>query len=304
MGRLRETGPMRLTVLAPSTRSAPFVADLLARAAGPAEVVVATGEDLTALDLRQWPVADAVLDAQAGRPAPQAHGVHDELMVLGMPAWPVLRDEDLATHLARSAWLARGASPSEVLSRLATSRGVPADVTLRPVTDVPVETHVVLDLPDGDAPQSAVHVRQWREEMAGAPLPTRVVVAGLDRAAAAPGVLDAIRSADVVVVAPADPVLEAGALLGVGGVSEALRGTDATVVVVDPATDEGALPGLVVAGLPASGPGAATVFRDIADVWVTGPVAGRDERYPAALRVVRAPGTSAAELAATVLGAL
>ena len=304
MGRLRETVPMRLTVLAPSTRSAPFVADLLARAAGPAEVVVATGEDLTALDLRQWPVADAVLDALAGRPTPRGREVQDQLGRLGVPGWPVLHDEDLATHLARSAWLARGASPSEVLGRLAAARGLPAGVTLRPVTDLPVETHVVLDLPDGEAPQSAVHVRQWREQLEGAPLPSRVVVAGLDRAVAAPGVLDAIRSAEVVVVAPADPVLETGALLGVAGVSDALRGTDASVVVVDPMTGEGGAPGLAVAGLPESGPGAATVFRDMADVWVTGPAAGPDERYTASLRVVRSPGTTPAELAAAVLGAV
>ena len=115
--------------------------------------------------------------------------------------------------------------------------------------------------------------------------------------------LDAIRTADMVVVAPADPVLETGALLGVPGVAEALRGTDAQVVVVDPATCEGGVPGLVVAGLPETGPGAATVFRDIADVWVTGPEEA-GQRYPTGLQVVRvAAAAGPAELAEAVLAA-
>lgn len=303
---LRDTVRMRLTVLAPSARSAPFVAELLARREDPtlpAEVVVATGEDITTLDLRVCSTADAVVDALAGRPQPAGVQVHSDLRSLGMADWPALHDEDLAAHLARSAWLARGESPSTVLARLAAARGVPEHITVRPATDVPVETHVVIDVPDGEAPQSAVHLRQWREQLGGSPLPSRVVVAGLDRAAAAPGVLDAIRTADMVVVAPADPVLETGALLGVPGVAEALRGTDAQVVVVDPATCEGGVPGLVVAGLPETGPGAATVFRDIADVWVTGPEEA-GQRYPTGLQVVRvAAAAGPAELAEAVLAA-
>lgn len=304
---LGETVRMRLTVLAPSARSAPFVAELVARRTDPTEpveVVIATGEDLTALDLRVWSTADAVVDALAGRSAPAGEAVHADLRSLGAADWPVLHDEALATHLARSAWLARGESPTAVLGRLAAAHGVPGHLTLRPATDLPVETHVVIDLPDGEAPQTAVHVRQWREQLGGTPLPSRVVVAGLDRAAAAPGVLEAIRSADTVVVAPADPVLETGALLGVPGVTDALRGTDARVVVVDPLVLEGGVPGLAVAGLPESGPGAATVFRDIADVWVTGPEQPGEGRYPASLTVVRSRTGSAGELAADVLGAL
>lgn len=299
---------MHLTVLAPTARSAPFVAAVARRhlaGGGTAEVVVGTADDLTVLDLRVCATADAVVDALAGREPTAGRTVAKGLARLGAARWPELSDEDVATHLARSAWLARGVPAAEVLARIAEARGV--DVVVRPVTEVPVETHVVLDVPDGDAPQSAVHVRQWREERAGSPAPQRVVVAGLDGATAAPGVLDGIRASDAVVVPAADPVLDVGAMLGVPGVRDALRGTSATVVVVDPTAGEGDVPGLAVAGLPGTGPGAATVYRDLADVWVTSAATRTSDgdRYPAGMRVVTSTRhEDPAGLAEDVLAAL
>ena len=66
---------------------------------------------------------------------------------------------------------------------------------------------------DGEEQQQAVHVQQWRHEL-GCPPATRFIVAGMDRAAAAPGVLEAIREADLVLLAPGDPVLSIGIVLG------------------------------------------------------------------------------------------
>lgn len=299
---------MHVVAIAPSPTSAPVVAalvdGLLARDESTAvDVVVATAEDVTALGLRVSATSDAVLDALAGRPEPIGTTVQDGLRETGSgPGWLELPDTAVATHLARSAWLAQGATPSEVLARLAGAAGLPDRVRLRPVTDVPVETHVVLDVPDGEAPQSAVHVREWREGMAGQPTPTRVVVAGLDRAPAAPGVLDAVRSADAVVVAPGDPVLQVGPVLGVPGMSDALRGTAADVVVLDPRLGPGtAFVGLEVAGLPATGPAAAGIYRDIADAWVT-PVP--ETGYARALRVVPTAAATPFALAAEVLALL
>ena len=105
-----------------------------------------------------------------------------------------------------------GATPSEVTARLAERQGL-ADrgVRLLPMSDVPVETHAVLD---GEEQQQAVHVQQWRHEL-GCPPAARFIVAGMDRAAAAPGVLEAIREADLVLLAPGDPVLSIGIVLGV-----------------------------------------------------------------------------------------
>ena len=121
---------------------------------------------------------------------------------------------------------------SEVVARLSARWGLPElGVTLLPMTDTPVETHVVVE---EDGEQRAIHFQEWwvRHQ---AELPVdRFVVAGLDRPRPAPGVLEAIREADVVLLPPSNPVVSIGIILGVPGVRDALRGTRAPVVGVSP----------------------------------------------------------------------
>nr|WP_257907350.1 2-phospho-L-lactate transferase CofD family protein [Janibacter limosus] len=91
---------------------------------------------------------------------------------------------------------------------------------------------------------------------------TRFIVAGMDRATAAPGVLDALREADVVVLAPADPVLSIGIVLGVAGVRDALRGTSAPIVGVTPdLADLG--PSLAAVDVERTADGVASLYRDL-----------------------------------------
>ena len=117
-------------------------------------------------------------------------------------------------------------------ARLAARWGLPArGVTLLPMTDTPVETHVVLDEGDGER---AVHFQEWWVRLRAAVPAQRFVVAGMDGAVAAPGVLDAIRTADLVVLPPSNPVVSIGIILGVPGVRDALRGSRAPVVGVSP----------------------------------------------------------------------
>ena len=101
------------------------------------------------------------------------------------------------------------------------------------MTDTPVETHVVVD--DEDGGERAIHFQEWwvrlRGGGAGAPVRRGRAWTG---ATAAPGVLDAIRTADVVLLPPSNPVVSIGIILGVPGVRDALRGTAAPVVGVSP----------------------------------------------------------------------
>ena len=114
--------------------------------------------------------------------------------------------------------------------------------------------------------------------------------------------LDSIRGADAVVLAPADPLLDLGAVLGVPGVRDALRGTGAPVAVLGPEL-LGPTPGLSVAGLPDGPAGAARLYRDIADVWVTSEGSGD---LPSSLRSVQAASADpqvVARVAVEALGA-
>ena len=101
----------------------------------------------------------------------------------------------------------------------------------------------------------------------------RFVVAGMDRATPAPGVLDAIRTADVVLLPPSNPVGSIGIILGVPGVRDALRGTRAPVVGVSPLVSGRPVRGhadacLSAIGIPATSAAVATLYADFLDGWL------------------------------------
>ena len=286
---------MRITVISGGEPGAHFVRrlhehlDRTAELAGAEVTVIAnTGEDISLWGLRLCPDLDRLVEALSrtkGTPPHPAQTVTEGLGELGLtPDWYPATDAEMAVHIARTAWLARGESLSEVTERIARGRRVPDTVRVLPMSDVPVETHAVVD--DGED-QQAVHVQQWRRELGG-PQVARFVVAGLDRAAAAPGVLDAIREADVVLLPPSDPVLALGILLGVPGVRGALRGTSAPVVGVSPVVDgqpvpDGIATSLASVGVEQTATGVKSLLSDLLDGWVVDP--GED---PAATALAQA----------------
>lgn len=238
---------MHITALAGGVGGARFLRGLLhhldRRDDGGHRVTIIgnTGDDLTLYGLRICPDLDTLLytlgggihEGQGWGRADETFAVQSELAAYGVtPQWFNLGDRDFGTHLARTQWLAQGQSLSQVTARLAQRWGLPDQgVELLPMTDVPVETHVVID---GEGGERAIHFQEWWVRHQAAIPAKRFVVAGLDRASAAPGVLDALRSADLVLLPPSNPVVSIGIILGVPGVRDALRGTRAPVVGVSP----------------------------------------------------------------------
>ena len=102
------------------------------------------------------------------------------------------------------------------------------------MSDDRVETHVVVDDPDEPSGRRAVHFQEYWVRLRAAVPAHAVVAVGLDKATPAPGVLEAIRDADVVVLPPSNPVVSVGTILGVAGVRDALRATTAPVVGLSP----------------------------------------------------------------------
>src|SRR6185503_19846883 len=241
---------MRITALAGGVGGARFLRGLRAhldhtpgRSDSTITVIGNTGDDISLFGLRVCPDLDTVMytlggavdeDQGWGR-ADETHSVQGELAAYGsQPQWFGLGDRDFGTHIARSQWLGQGLSLSEVTARLCARWGLPdRGVTLLPMSDCPVETHVVLD-GEGEGPGRAVHFQEWWVRMrAAAPARTFVAV-GMGRAAAAPGVLESLRDADVIVLPPSNPVVSIGIILGVPGVRDALRHSTAPVVGVSP----------------------------------------------------------------------
>jgi LPPG:FO 2-phospho-L-lactate transferase len=278
---------MHITALAGGVGGARFLRGLLAHIDRTAElqgshvtVIGNTGDDITLFGLRICPDLDTVLytlgggvnESQGWGRADETHHVQGELAAYGVsPQWFGLGDRDVGTHVARSLWLGQGLSLSNVTARLADRWGLPAQgVTLLPMTDSPVETHVVLD--DGGG-ERAVHFQEWWVRMRAAQPARRFVVAGMDRAAPAPGVLDAIRTADLLVLPPSNPVVSIGIILGVPGVRDALRGSRAPVVGVSPLISGRPVRGHADACLEAIGVASTTaavagLYEDFLDGWL------------------------------------
>lgn len=281
---------MRITVLSGGVGGARFVRGLLHHrdrtdelAGSEITVIGNTGDDITLYGLRVCPDLDTLLytlgegaDEERGwGRAQESHTVQAELTAYGVqPQWFTLGDKDIGTHLARTTWLGQGASLSQATDRLAQRWGLPAKgVRLLPMSDVPVETHAVLD---GEEAQEAVHFQQWWVQMGARPTPARFVVAGMDRATPAPGVLEAIRGADVIVLPPSNPVVSLGIILSVPGLRDAVRGCAAPVVGVSPLVGGRPVRGhadvcLEAIGVEVSSAGIAGLYRDLLDGWLVDP---------------------------------
>ena len=286
---------MQITALSGGVGGARFVRGLLrtlAERSPGAEVTVVgnTGDDITLFGLRVCPDLDTLLytigggveEEQGWGRESDTHEVMGELATLGVgPQWFGLGDRDLGTHVARSLWLGQGHSLSEVTRRLAQRWGLPdRGVRLLPATDVPVETHVVVD--DGERGERALHFQEWWVRHRAALPVRRFTVAGLGQAAAAPGVLEAIREADVVLLPPSNPVVSIGIILGVPGVREALRGTRAPVVGVSPIVGGRPVRGhadacLAPLRVEASPVGVAGLYADLLDGWLVHETDGQDD---------------------------
>ncbi len=297
---------MHITALAGGVGGARFLRGLLHhlqdRPGGPHRltVIANTGDDITLFGLRVCPDVDTLLytlgggvhEEQGWGRAGETFDVQAELAAYGAtPQWFGLGDRDFGTHIVRSQWLGQGVSLSDVTARLAGRWGLPEQgVSLLPMTDTPVETHVVID--DGDA-QRAIHFQEWWVRLqAGVPA-RRFVVAGLDKAAAAPGVLDAIRQADVVLLPPSNPVVSIGIILSVPGVRDALRGTSAPVVGVCPLVGGAPVRGhadacLAALDVPVTAAGVAGLYADFLGGWLVDE-ADRDATYDSRLQVRTAP---------------
>lgn len=246
-------------------------------------VIGNTGDDITLWGLRVCPDLDTLMytlgggieESQGWGRAQESHRIQGELAAYGaVPQWFGLGDLDIATHIARSQWLGQGATLSEVTARLSARWGLPdRGITLLPMTDTPVETHVVLT--EGDE-QRAVHFQEWWVRMRAEVPADRFVIAGLDRAPAAPGVLDALRTADVILLPPSNPVVSIGVILGVPGVRDALRGTSAPVVGVSPLIGGAPVRGhadacLSAIGVESTAGAVAGLYEDFLDGWLVDP---------------------------------
>jgi LPPG:FO 2-phospho-L-lactate transferase len=267
---------MRVTVLAGGYGGARFLVGLRRRLGTDATItaVVNTADDIVLHGLSISPDLDTVmytlgggLDTERGwGRTDEAFRVNEELQAHGVPStWFGLGDRDLATHLIRTQMLTAGYRLTDVTVALAT-RWQPG-VTLLPMTDDRVETHVIVSDSDG---RRAIHFQEWWIRYRAQLTAEQFLQVGADTAHATPEVLAAIADADAVILAPSNPVVSIGAMLSLTDLADAVRTTPAPVVGVSPIIAGRAIRGmaeqcLAAIGVPATAAGVAIHYGSRAD---------------------------------------
>jgi LPPG:FO 2-phospho-L-lactate transferase len=233
-----------ITVLCGGVGAARYLRGLI-RVVDPGDVaaIVNTGDDLTLHGLRICPDLDTVtytladgIDPERGWGlAGETWAAMEALDRYGGASWFRLGDRDLATHLFRTGRLHEGAGLAEITAEVAAGWGV--GVRLLPMTEDPVATRFTLA--GGEEITFQDYFVRRRHEV---PV-TAVRFAGVELARPGPGVLDALETAERVVVAPSNPIVSIGPVVAVPGVRERLEARRDDVVAVSPIIAGAALKG-------------------------------------------------------------
>jgi LPPG:FO 2-phospho-L-lactate transferase len=287
----------------------------LVRVRPPAEItaIVNIGDDVELHGLHISPDLDTVTYTVAGAIDPERgwglagetwHAMESLRRYPRARAWFNLGDRDLATHLYRTDRLRAGATLSTVTVEIADAWEL--GLRLLPASDDPVRTRVTV--PDGEIDFQEYFVHRQHDVAVSA-----VRFDGAEAATPAPGVLDAIRAASHVVIAPSNPIVSIAPVLAIPGVREAVNARRADVVAVSPIIAGAALKGpadrlLRELGHESSVVGiariyaslAATLVVDEADADQAAAVEAEGLRCVVAPTIMRGPDEAAA-LARTVL---
>jgi LPPG:FO 2-phospho-L-lactate transferase len=306
---------MRVVVLAGGVGAARLLRGIV-EVTDPAEVTVVAnvGDDLVLHGLHISPDIDTVIYTVAGAIDPErgwglageTWQAMDGLRRYGGVDWFNLGDRDLGTHLYRTQRLSEGASLSEVTAEIAAAWG--HSFRLLPVTEGPLRTMVTL-IDEGEVGFQEYFVRR-RHDVAV----TGVRFAGTETCTPTPGVIEAIESADRVVIAPSNPIVSIGPLLAVPGVRDAVAARRDSAVAVSPIVAGAALKGpadrmLTELGHEASVVGVARLYRELAatlvvdevDAGSVGSVEAEGMACVVRPTIMSQPGVTEA-LARTVLG--
>lgn len=235
-------------------------------------VIVNTGDDRDFYGLHVSPDLDIVMYTLAGL-VNETHGwgIRDDtfntmqqLTAYGNEDWFMLGDRDLATHIHRTKLLHEGKTLSEVTDELRGHFGL--GMRILPMSDQPVQTHI-------QTPAGLLHFQEYMVKRRCADEVQDVVFVGANEARPAPGVLDAIKGAEAILLAPSNPIVSIGSILAVPGVHGVLHEASGMVVAVSPIIGGAPIKGpadklMSGLGMEVSAVGVARCYRDFLDVMV------------------------------------
>lgn len=257
---------MRIVVLAGGIGGARFLRGLK-RAVPDAEITVIgnTGDDIHLFGLKVCPDLDTVMytlggginEEQGWGRGEETFHLKEELAAYGVgPEWFGLGDRDFATHIVRTQMLGAG-YPLSAVTKALCERWKPG-VRLIPMTDDRVETHVAVTLPEsgsaaGPGERRAIHFQEYWVRLRACVPAEAVVPVGAEQAKPAPGVLEAVAEADVILFPPSNPVVSIGTILAVPGIREAIADAGVPVVGLSPIVGDAPVRGMADKVLAAVG---------------------------------------------------
>ena len=206
-------------------------------------VVINTGDDIELYGLHISPDLDIITYTLAGVvDEEKGWGVRgdtfsclDMLRRYGHDTWFRLGDRDLATHIYRTHLLKNGRSLSEATQRLCERLGV--RVRILPMTNDKFETKIVTEV-------GTMHFQEYLVKRKAQDKVLDVILEGVQEAQPAPGVIDSILNAKVVIICPSNPIVSIGTILSVKNIRSTLKETEAEVIAISP----------IIGGSPVKGP--------------------------------------------------
>jgi len=233
-----------LTALAGGVGAARFLTGLVKLVNGKdLSIIVNTGDDIELFGLHISPDIDIVTYTLAGIVNEEkGWGIRGDtfhcleaLKQFNPEAWFNLGDKDLATHMFRTDMLKNGLKLSDVTAQISHALGL--KVTILPMTDDKFETRILTEM-------GSVHFQEYLVKRAAKDEVLGVEFIGAKSANPAPGVVESIMEAEMVIICPSNPVVSIGTILAVNSVRDAIRRTDAKKVAISP----------IIAGAPVKGP--------------------------------------------------
>jgi LPPG:FO 2-phospho-L-lactate transferase len=262
-----------ITVLTGGTGGAKFV-DGLRHVVPPEEItlIVNTGDDFEWWGLQISPDLDSITYVLANLLSKErGWGVQDDtfqclemMKRMQRPAWFQIGDRDLAIHLSRTELIKEGRALSGATAEIAAGLGIREKIL--PMTDDRVETRVTVA--DGEISFQEYFVQRRHRDAVSA-----VRFVGAQTSHPAPGVLEAILSADAIIFAPSNPITSIGPILAVPGIRAALLETAAPIAAISPIVGGAAVSGpagglMESQGLPSSVAGVAQAYADFLDTLI------------------------------------
>lgn len=243
-------------------------------------IICNTGDDAVFHGLYVSPDIDTITYTLAGLiDADKGWGIKDDTLHvleqlgrLGSDTWFKLGDRDLATHITRTRFMHEGLPLSKVTDRICRALGVESMVL--PMSDERIETRLV-------TPQGEIAFQEYFVKEHCSPEVTAISFRGAESSRPAPGVLEAIRQAETIVMCPSNPITSIGPILAVPGIRGALSKTAATVVGISPLIGATAISGpahklMRAAGFEASVLGAVRCYTDVLNVFL---IADEDKHW-------------------------